>query len=137
MAEWIPKTERLPTGENKSSVWVTYDNGEVDWVYPEYVERKDRIIAWKPREQKPEPYVPPKPKRREWKAGHNTITVIKHSIYGDTQHTVGMNSCIREVLQGDPDPDVVLGVLEEMKRAVHKTASVNEWISRIEESRYK
>ena len=116
MSDWIPTSERLPDQQHPSRlIFAQNHDGERYTVSNQAVD-SERHIAWM---ELPPPYVPPKPNRyRCTYDGHNLI----------------------EVLPGDPDPDVVLDVLDGM-RAVYKSmpqlTCIETWTKRIEESRSK
>ena len=80
---------------------------------------------------------PPKPKRREWTIFVDELNQVRFGKGGDE----GVK--VREVLPGDPDIDVVLEVLAEIKEASKPDGRVTpnivakSWFNRIEESRSK
>lgn len=118
MSEWIPTSERLPTSSVKSSlrevlVQLRDDRREVEEARDVNAECH---IAWK---ELDDPYVPPKPKRR------------RGTVDGE------WNVNWIEVLPGDPDPDVVLEVLEAWKDLTSQDYVMHNLFKRIEESRRK
>jgi len=129
MSHWIPTSERLPDNRT-NSVWVTNDSGNVYLVPWKSVSTKDQ--AWKPIE-KPEPYVPPKPKRFE-------VEMTGHVALDSMQVSWHHKKLMREVLPGDPDPDTVLDVLEGMKlvlKSMPQLTCISTWIKQLKESRSK
>ena len=117
MSDWIPTAERLPTRDEAGNrfVWVTWKDGSVTTATCHNVDASH--LAWKPIEDTPEPYVPPKPKR------------LKRWIETSSNKTEHL---FRQVLDGDPDPDVVLEVLSEMKSTEEwGKCQMVKWLTRI------
>lgn len=124
MSEWIPTSERLPNEDEirtGGTAWVTFSGTRSSGrIGLEDVNNRHHV-AWMSCEV-PEPYVPPKPKRR---------TGI---LWTDNDKCEGI-----ELLPGDPDPDVVMEVMEDMKesKGYSSVSVIYDWINRIEESRSK
>ena len=135
---WIPTKERLPIQDGPSRHVLVQDRRNVLaqpsaegcrlYLTPAYNVWPDTHVAWM---ELPEPYEPPKPKRRErWE---NDGLLWERKLYDSSIQ-------YREVLPGDPDPDVVLSVLKQMKEhqcQFHDSSYVHVWVRRIEESRSK
>lgn len=132
-SDWI--TDRVPTledADNVGDVWVTVSTKLRTQPF-------DQITAgtpWMPKQPTPKPYVPPKPKR--FKAWVNDV-VDSDGVEHQWHHT----KTLCEVLYGDPDPDIVLEVLAEIKEAseadgrrlVIPNIVAKSWFNRIEQSR--
>lgn len=97
--------------------------------------RCEGILAVVPHEPKPELYVAPKPKRREWTidpkaSGHINVSEI---IDGKHERGIGYSHHVREVLPGDPDPEVVTDVIKEMRTFnMALTPLLTRWADRLE-----
>ena len=128
MSDWIPTAERLPIQDGPARRVLAQDKCDNRYIVDSQLVNLD-FVAW---QEMPEPYIPTKPKRRR-----GTMWVPKH----EPGH-IAPNDKIDaiEVFPGDPDPDVVLNVLSEMKVADEREdqdVPIRWWIKRIEESRSK
>ena len=132
MSDWIPTAERLPEYPDRNVI-VQHRSSGVRYTLRSKSVNLSNHVAW---QEMPESYVPPKPKRGEWrwKEG-NTVRVTCPAT------SVDLDGChLREVLPGDPDPDVVIEVLEGMGKvykSMPQLTCISTWIKRIEESRSK
>jgi hypothetical protein len=119
-------------------VIVQHKTGEIRPVLVESV-LPDAHIAW---QELPEiePYVPPQPKRRSGTTYYDKAGDFTCDIDGTHMGPPATHWDFRQVLPGDPDPDVVLDVLESM-RVVYghypTMTCIATWIKQIEESRSK
>ena len=122
---WIPTSERLPEQQPSRLILVQKHDGE-RYTVSNLSVGSERHVAW---QELPPPYV--MPQRRSGWFKPNRLDHFKQS--QDAFEAV-------EVLPGDPDPDVVLGILKEMQ---HDSANnlhykhTSYWMKRIEESRSK
>ena len=124
---WIPTAERLPE-QQPSRLIIVQDHDGARYTVSNAAVASDRHITWM---ELPPPYVPPKQKRRSGWFKPNRLDHFKQS--QDAFEAI-------EILPGDPDPDVVLGILKEMQHDsandLHYTPT-SYWMKRIEESRSK
>ncbi len=134
MSEWIPFEDFEPV--YSKSYFVTLKN------HPELVEcvngralvGANNVLAVKEVEM-PDPYVPPKPVRREcWvSGGENGVGVF---VFHEKPITapLGDAKLFREVLPDDPHPDLILEVVAEMReRAIGGNERLlNYWADRLE-----
>jgi hypothetical protein len=124
--EWIPIADAMIASNKRYHV--TWTSGGVSLERGYVIEDTSKIIAVMEYVE-PEPYVPPKPKRREYKLDQWGNALPCGAGIGKGVHVL-------EVFPGDPDPDVVLEVIAEMKTQsethVISTLLAREWISRLE-----
>lgn len=142
--EWIPLDQSTRDQlDDQKPYWVTsvgaQGKPQVTWGYGRLIKQSTNTIAVKAKECTPEPYVPPKPERREW-----WIVEMSHNANDDAYRVQQMDTSmraidqihVREVLGGDPSPEMIEGVIREMKTAIeHGGASVNAlrfWINVLE-----
>jgi hypothetical protein len=103
MSVWIPIAESPPLAY-ETRYEVTWLDGIVSVLYGKHID-KGNVIAV--REYNPEPYLPPRAKRR---------TVV-----------TGDGATLREALPGDPDPDRVLEVIKDMR-----SLNIHYWADKLE-----
>ena len=135
MSEWI--TDRLPSesdADDIGRVWVCLKGGGV---LPMQHDRFEKGLPWQPKEKKPEPYVPPKPERREWKLtpqhengltsdetfhSHGYCDPLRALAWPEGEY--GFDGYhVREVLPGDIDPDEALAmrkVMDDVAWCLHR-----------------
>lgn len=117
MSDWI--TDRLPTkadGDCNGRVWVTSvaDRGFVSWELWDQVSHGDAWCCT----NRPEPYEPPKPERRELRLFRSYGQQWRSTADNYMGGAEAMN--VREVLPGDPTPEAIDELateLEELKLA--------------------
>jgi len=127
---WVLTSERKPTAEDadeKGWVWIQDNDGVTvrlaTWrnVHHGLVNSDGKVWHPKPKAEKPEPYKPPVPERREWwvvtckgydwHSKHDSLddaVYIANKVDGRVFH-------VREVRDGDPAPEDVAAVREQMQ----------------------
>jgi hypothetical protein len=113
--DWILRTDRLPKKKDADSnddVWVSQD-GEVRAAKYWSAMAQDLCDAWQPKAPIPEPYEPPKPKRRRWwiwnPNGTPTVFLNKPT---DPFYDDGNLVEVLEALPDDPGWDELLEVID-------------------------
>ena len=123
--EWTPIADAMIASNKRYHV--TWTSGGVSLEYGYLVTDTSKIIAVMEYTQ-PEPYVPPKPKRREYKLDKWGNALPCGAGLGNGVH-------VREVLPGDTDPDTVLAVITELRGGSLCACcdrSFKDWADRLE-----
>jgi hypothetical protein len=120
-----PTVEEVP---DDVQCWVTQKNGTVIGQFGgdtrffwKAKSHKNPPIAWKSKETQPEPYQPPKPKRREWwincyPTGRTDVVYLScESAENHAEPDCVKTAHVREVLPMDPTPEEVEEVAEWMR----------------------
>jgi hypothetical protein len=131
--EWIPIAEAKIDPDLQ--YWTTWHEFETATFHKgSYVSKhKSRIIAVMLLDT-PEPYVPPKPQRGSWQAWMDKERRM-HSFH-ELKTPGAKEIMVCEVLPGDPDPDAVLSVMEDMARFAYPCHLVDhtllmKWIKQL------
>lgn len=123
MSGWVLTSERKPTADDADEntvVWVQMSNGDVGTRHMLYVNDK-HCEYWhpKPKAEKPEPYKPPVHERVErWchvNDSGDVIAIHKTQCYANANPYGNCRVAhLREVRDGDPSPEDVAAVLEDI-----------------------
>jgi hypothetical protein len=127
MSDWIPIAKaKIDRGKRYE---VTWERGSVSvelgcTIVPE------AVLAV--REYTPEPYVPPKPKRREWwiAGGESNGFAYRCPQYSGNVKIPQIH--VREVLPGDPNPDLFSDIIEAMRERSSGFPILEEFADRLE-----